>query len=80
MTKEEVLKLIREYQHYPKQTDYPEYKEEVNSEELEIHEAIADSLRKELETNPDFFKDLTNVQMKKHIEDKITEHKQNGAR
>ena len=75
MTKEEVLKLIREYQQYPKQTDYPEYREEINSEELEVHEAIADSLRKELEERPDFFKSLNKVEMANHIQNRINEHK-----
>ncbi|MEG1522425.1 MAG: hypothetical protein RR212_01010 [Bacteroidales bacterium] len=75
MKKEEVLKLIKEYQDYSKTNDYPRFKEEINAEELELHEAIATSLREELEQNPDFFKELTNIQMKEYIQKKHMDNK-----
>lgn len=76
MTKEEVLKLIREYQQYPKQMDYEGYEDEINAEEVAVHEAIAESLRQELEKNPDFFKNLTPVDARLKIERKIREKKE----
>lgn len=73
MTKDEVLKLIKEYQDYPKYTDYPVGRELVNQDDLDVHEAVADALRAELEKNPDFFKELDDVGVKKHIDNRHKE-------
>ena len=73
MTKDEVLKLIKEYQDYPKYTDYPVGRELINQDDLEVHEQVAESLREELDKNPDFFKQLDDVGVKSHINKKHNE-------
>lgn len=75
MTKEEVLKLIHEYQDYSRTNDYPKGEDEINQEQLEIHEMVATALRKELEENPDFFKHFDNTKIKEHIQNKHQEMK-----
>ncbi|MEG1615628.1 MAG: hypothetical protein RR202_00865 [Bacteroidales bacterium] len=76
MTKEQVLRLIKEYQDYSKTNYYPQGEEEINPEELEVHEAIAKSLREELEKHPEFFKDLDEVKVKEHIDNHFRQKKE----
>ena len=73
MNKEQVLRLIKEYQDYSKTNDYPKGEDEINQEELEIHEEVATALREELEKNPQFFIELDNSDIIKHIKNKHQE-------
>ena len=73
MTKEEVLRLIKEYQDYSKLNDYPKGETEPNEEYIEVHAEVATALRQELEKNPDFFKELNDKDIMKHIKDKHIE-------
>ena len=75
MNKEQVLRLIKEYQDYSKTNDYPKGETEINQEELEVHEEVATALREELEKNPDFFKELNDEDILKHIKNKHQEVK-----
>ena len=75
MKKEEVLKLIKEYQDYAKLNDYPKGEDEPNIEEIQLHEMVATSLRDELEKDPEFFKEFKDVQVKEYIQNKHQEMK-----
>ena len=67
MDKDQVLKLIKEYQDFSKINNYPEINRDLNPDDLDVHEEVATCLREELEKNPEFFKELDEKQVKDHI-------------
>ncbi|MGL4227793.1 MAG: hypothetical protein ACRCR3_03995 [Tannerellaceae bacterium] len=71
MTKEQVLKLIHEYQQFPAQQGDYDPEEPMNPDDLLVHEEVATSLRRQLEDNPDFFKELDEKKMRKYLADRF---------